>query len=484
MSKDQYEEELASDGRLYYYNPKTGESTWTNPENAERNDSYFWKKSKDADGHIFYYNSRTKESVWKRPAEYDSKIEKLQETEFRRKNFFKMMSSSVQKDLNPIQYNSPSIFTINEASARFDTDPRLIDATEAQRERFFDEWLTLERKRRVELEKKMVVHAKERLKEKMFEMVEAGKFTIHTKWTDMINELRHNTDWRILLNYDRFEVFVDVKKAVHDEYVLTFNEEREQRTKQETIRRIKFIKAIKSIIDNSEIPIMFMTFNALEEEITKLPEFIEMGKNVTGSTAVDLFYDVLEEKMELLDKKAEEIQLNENDLDFPTFCEHFKDILNDSTSIPNNELNNNEQNPNESENNQSKNEEIPMNKFNDGEIRYIFECCVRDYLLRKDFISTEEKVKKDAFLHILKLNAQLVNCTSYDEARRLLAHSREFLNIDDEEERKAIFEEFVEWGKDRTCEPGEIIKGDDDWEDIGPMIENEIRKRQFGNRQE
>lgn len=444
--KQKFEEELASDGRIYYYNPKTGESTWTNPLNADKPNSYFWKKCKDQLGNIFYYNSRTKESSWTRPAEYDHQIEHQQETQFRRQNFFKMMSSSVQKDLNPIEYNSPSIFTIKEASVRFDTDPRLINVTSRQRERFFDEWLTLERKRRVELEKKMVVKAKERLKEKMFEKVESGSFTIDTKWEDIIDKFKINTDWRILLNYDRLQVFIEVKKELHDDYVLTFNENRERQTKIETRRRHNFLSAIRRFINNkSDVPITSMTFNLFADEIRQLPDYIEMKKNVNGSTAVDLFYDVVEEKMASLDMKIEEIHITEEDFDFEKFTEKFKDLLQD---------------------------------LRENEIQYIYESSIRDFLIHRDLIAAEAKAKEDALIHAFRLNSSLVSCTSFEEAKRLLSNSRELKDIESEEEQRRIFDKFVEWGKNRNCEPGEILRDDDDWIDIGPMLENEIRKRQ------
>lgn len=450
MSKKvRFEEELASDGRIYYYNPKTGESTWTNPANADKPKSYFWKKCKDQNGYIFYYNSRTKESSWTRPPDYDIKIERQQEAQFRRQNFFKMMSSSVQKDLNPIEYNSPSIFTIKEASARFDTDPRLINVTEKQRERFFDEWLTLERKRRVELEKKMVIRAKERLKEKMIENVEAKSFTIDTKWEDIIGKFRYNTDWRILLNYDRLQVFIEVKKKLHDDYVLSFNERREQQTTEETKRRVDFLDAIRRFIDKktSSVPITDITFELFSEEIKELPEYIEMKKNVNGSTAADLFYDVVEEKMSHLDQKVEQMHITEEDFDFEKFCEKYKEEY--------------------------------LQDLNENEIRYIYESAIRDFLIYRDYISAEAQAKEDAFMKALKLNSSLVTCTSFEEAKLLLKSTREMNDIESEEEQKRIFDKFVEWGKNRNCEPGEILPGDDDWVDIGPMVENEIRKRQL-----
>lgn len=444
QTKSEFKEQIASDGRRYFYNPKTGVSQWKNPDDETKPDSYFWKKCKDSEGNLFYYNSRTKESTWTRPSDYDIKIEKQQETEFRRQNFFKMMSSSVQKDLNPIQYNSPSIFTLKEASARFDTDPRLIHVTEAQRERFFDEWVNLERKRRVELEKGMVANAKRRLKDSMFERVDADLFSIDTKWQEICEQYKHNTDWRILLNFDRFQIFKEVKETIHNEIVDTFNQDREVQMKNEAERRISFLNAIKAFIDASDVPLQEMTFSMFAEQIREMPEYIEMKENANGSTPADLFYDVIEEKMQELDQKVSQIKITEEDFDFSTFCSNHEGII---------------------------------SELNENDKRYAYESSIRDYLLRKEFNIKKAQEKEDALLQVIKLDPTLVQCPSFEQAKDRLKNKPEFNDIETEEEQQEIYSKFVKWSKNRNCEPGEIIKGDDDWIDIGPIIENELKKR-------
>ncbi|KAH0795027.1 WW domain containing protein [Histomonas meleagridis] len=448
--KEKWEEVLSSDGRIYYYNPKTGVSQWENPEDKKLPSSYFWRKCKDSEGNPFYYNARTKESTWKRPSDYTSEIEKHQEIQYKRQNFFKMMSSSVPKSLNPISHPTPALHTLKETSVRFDTDPRLIDTTPNQRERFIDEWLVLERKRRVDLEKKLVENAKERLKEKMYDLVQSGKFTTETTWDDIITYFKHNTDWRILLNYDRFQVFTEVKKAVHDEYVLTFNEDREQRLKVEAVRRIKFQRAAFPIVSSYQIPFTSLTYKTVIDQISQLPEYREMQLNITGSTAIDLIYDMVEERHKELDEKASSLSFSDEDCDFEYFIKHFKNEL---------------------------------NGINEDSIQYIYEIAKKNYLIEKELHNKEAKTKHDLMMKLLKLTPALVKCTSFEAARDIVGKYHDFKEAGDEETQRQIFAEFVEWGKGRNCEPGEIIEGDDDWEDIGPMIENEIRKKQFAVQQ-
>jgi pre-mRNA-processing factor 40 len=66
-----YEVLLAPDNREYYYNRKTGESTFTKPDVLKGTDDVFeadpWTEHRSARGKVFYYNTITKESRWRRP---------------------------------------------------------------------------------------------------------------------------------------------------------------------------------------------------------------------------------------------------------------------------------------------------------------------------------------------------------------------------------------------------------------------------------
>lgn len=73
MSSDSlWKEAKDGNGRIYYYNSKTGESKWNKPRELLSEEEVIlaehgWKSSKTADGKVYYYNSQTNESRWKLP---------------------------------------------------------------------------------------------------------------------------------------------------------------------------------------------------------------------------------------------------------------------------------------------------------------------------------------------------------------------------------------------------------------------------------
>lgn len=438
MTRARWEEEISSDGRTYYYNPVTGESRWTMP-GVEKSEAESWKILKDGEGHTYYYNAKTKVTTWKRPDEYTKEIEKKQEIETYRTDFFKMLSSSVPKELNPIQQSTPAIYTIKEASTRFDADSRLIYVPEKCRDRFLDEWLILERKRRVELERKMVARAMERIKERLFELVDQDLFTIDTQWDDMIERFKLDKDWRILLNYDRLQVFIQVKRTVYNEFFLRKNMEREIKLKTEAKRRIKFIHALNNLLDNSNKSLLNTSYKDWQMEIENLEEYQEMQQNVTGSTAVDLFYDLVEERISHLERQALSITLLDEDTNYDIFISHHKDKI---------------------------------ANFSEEEKLFIYNMAKRNWIMQKASQSVESTTKQDSLLNLMKNTPSLSSCPTYEGVKTIIGKTPEFNQIDNEDKRKEIYNIFVEWSKRRNCEPGEIIKGDPDWIDIKPLIDS------------
>jgi len=63
-----WSQQFADDGRVYWWNPATGESSWTPPAEVAANPATAWSEQVDATGRIYFWNSVTNESSWSRPA--------------------------------------------------------------------------------------------------------------------------------------------------------------------------------------------------------------------------------------------------------------------------------------------------------------------------------------------------------------------------------------------------------------------------------
>merc|ERR1719247_2308587 len=66
-------EHTHSDGRRYYYNRVTKQSSWDKPDalksNEEKLNTTVWKEYKTADGRDYFFNPVSKQSVWEMPPE-------------------------------------------------------------------------------------------------------------------------------------------------------------------------------------------------------------------------------------------------------------------------------------------------------------------------------------------------------------------------------------------------------------------------------
>lgn len=79
----QWLEARAPDGRTYYYNSITKETSWTKPADLltpteKALASQPWKEYSTPDGRKYYSNSETKQTVWDMPAQYREAIDSVQ----------------------------------------------------------------------------------------------------------------------------------------------------------------------------------------------------------------------------------------------------------------------------------------------------------------------------------------------------------------------------------------------------------------------
>nr|XP_033806520.1 WW domain-binding protein 4 isoform X2 [Geotrypetes seraphini] len=74
-SKDEWTKGVSPEGFAYYYNHRTGESQWEEPEGFQESTqksekteiTSAWVEGVSEEGHIYYYNTETRESRWEKP---------------------------------------------------------------------------------------------------------------------------------------------------------------------------------------------------------------------------------------------------------------------------------------------------------------------------------------------------------------------------------------------------------------------------------
>ncbi|KAG8452347.1 hypothetical protein GDO86_004232 [Hymenochirus boettgeri] len=76
IKKSLWTEHKAPDGRTYYYNTDTKQSTWEKPDDLKSKAEFLlskcsWKEYKSDTGKPYYYNSQTKESRWTKPKDLE-----------------------------------------------------------------------------------------------------------------------------------------------------------------------------------------------------------------------------------------------------------------------------------------------------------------------------------------------------------------------------------------------------------------------------
>ncbi|KAM4700430.1 pre-mRNA-processing factor 40 homolog B isoform 1-T1 [Discoglossus pictus] len=107
-SKSLWSEHKAPDGRTYFYNPVTKQSTWEKPDELKSKAELLlsqcsWKEYKSDTGKSYYYNSQTKESRWTKPKdleELEGLIKQEEETgvEHENKSAVSSPSTAVSSD--------------------------------------------------------------------------------------------------------------------------------------------------------------------------------------------------------------------------------------------------------------------------------------------------------------------------------------------------------------------------------------------------
>ncbi|CAE7556512.1 PRP40A [Symbiodinium pilosum] len=248
-------EHTHSDGRRYYYNKVTKQSSWDKPEclkNAdEKLNTTSWKEYKTADGRDYYYNPITKQSVWEMPAELK-----------RLRGLAKEDESDDEKDSKPKkqekepEWNTPeerrnafrqlledrgikSNMKWEDALKLIQEDRRFVALTAAgERKQCFAEYITQSKKREKEEEREK----RKKAKDSFIDALSAWKdLKLTTRYKDSAEHF-YNEEWFKLLEEDeRVEVFDD------------FMDENEKKAKEDRRKKRKeYVEKIKDIYTSEE----------------------------------------------------------------------------------------------------------------------------------------------------------------------------------------------------------------------------------------
>ncbi|CAM8936542.1 unnamed protein product [Rhodiola kirilowii] len=120
QSSSDWQEHTATDGRRYYYNRKTKQSSWEKPLELmtpiERADaSTVWKEFSTPDGKKYYYNKVTKQSKWTIPEELQLAREQAEKEAGHNTQMHTANSDAGASVSTPISARTPNSMTKSEA---------------------------------------------------------------------------------------------------------------------------------------------------------------------------------------------------------------------------------------------------------------------------------------------------------------------------------------------------------------------------------
>lgn len=276
-SAGDWKEAKDSNGRVYYYSGRTGESRWEKPQEMLSETElellkHGWKTSRTAEGKVYYYNVNTKESRWDAPS-FEEKDEALGEEQKRpvaSPAGDLEMADEMDKYANTSKILNPPQRTKEEAESEFikmlqdnqvdstwsfekiiaqlgASDPRywMVDDDPLWKQEIFERYLSNRSEHQLLKE-----HAEtSKFKSTFLEMLQSKK------------EIRYYTRWptakRLIANetiYKHSVVKESVKKRTFLEYIEGLQKERENeqsRVKEQASEELR--EYLKSIMYSTEV---------------------------------------------------------------------------------------------------------------------------------------------------------------------------------------------------------------------------------------
>mmetsp|Transcript_91046 Transcript_91046/g.253499 ORF Transcript_91046/g.253499 Transcript_91046/m.253499 type:complete len:563 (-) Transcript_91046:107-1795(-) len=242
---DAWTEHTHSDGRRYYYNRVTKQSSWDKPDclksAEERLNTTSWKEYKTADGRDYYYNPVTKQSVWEMPIELkrlrglakdeESEEEKQEEKEEEPEWATQEERRGAFREL--LEEKGVRCTMKWEEALKLIQDDRRFNAltTAGERKQVFAEFVTQTKKREKEEEREKRKRAKDDF---IAALNDWEELTVSSRYKEVAEAFCDRDFFKLIEEEERDELFQDFM----DEYEKKVREDRRKKRK-EYVEKIK-----------------------------------------------------------------------------------------------------------------------------------------------------------------------------------------------------------------------------------------------------
>lgn len=209
-------EKVEDDGKHYYYNPDTQETSWTNPEEIQ------WQQFSTDDGQKYYYNATTGETTWDEPDQFVPEIETALEvpelvldgagtdvvtdvvaetldgpTDIERELESKPVVKDIEVDRDEeafkrllLENKVDSTWSFQDVMAKLSTRPQYWSVDDAlDRKRLYDEYLTAETKKHISNKTEVRQQFKTNFIQVLLNYQDKGYLNEYTRWHSVKSRL-------------------------------------------------------------------------------------------------------------------------------------------------------------------------------------------------------------------------------------------------------------------------------------------------------
>lgn len=293
----EWEEAVADDGRVYYYNVRTQETSWEKPAEQTADGVSEWSVFKTDDGREYYYNERTQETTWSLPAGFNSAVETAITTDLasakletkEKSEFDKLLEA--EKVIESTLVNAPLFESVESAESAFqkmlqDND---VDSTWSfekvmstlitnptywaissplRRQQLYDEYLLSRIQEESENRTKVVEKLEQNFTQELEKYRQAGKLTDKTRWITIKDLLIRDNNpifkLSVLSDNQIVKIFKEFRGKLRSEKQKLVQEERSQALFE---LKTYLVDMQPAYISNSK------NWNELYESLTEDPRF-------------------------------------------------------------------------------------------------------------------------------------------------------------------------------------------------------------------